>query len=153
MPCTFPVIWPWGECHKTWQMKSQHWFISRHQAFTWANVDPDLCCHMASLGHDELKRSIAAVVRLPQWRKPGTYEYKTRRYLTKTEYDEILTVQLIIMAHWKCHQEIISAAPYVNIIYHVHYNIILHISWCDAFPYTASILYWVFLRSLTTVIH
>ena len=26
----------------------------RHQAITWANVDPDLCCHMVSLGHNEL---------------------------------------------------------------------------------------------------
>ena len=25
------------------------------QAITWANVDPDLCHHMASLGHNELK--------------------------------------------------------------------------------------------------
>ena len=24
------------------------------QAITWANVDPDLCRHMASLGHNEL---------------------------------------------------------------------------------------------------
>ena len=25
------------------------------QAITWANVDPDLCCHVTSLGHSELK--------------------------------------------------------------------------------------------------
>ena len=25
-----------------------------HQAITWANIDPDLCCHMASLGYKEL---------------------------------------------------------------------------------------------------
>ena len=24
------------------------------QAITWVNVDPDLCCHMASLGHNVL---------------------------------------------------------------------------------------------------
>ena len=30
----------------------QHWW--RHQAITWANVDPDLCCCMASLSHNEL---------------------------------------------------------------------------------------------------
>ena len=29
----------------------------RQQAITWANVDPDLCRHMASLGHNELKHS------------------------------------------------------------------------------------------------
>ena len=26
-----------------------------HQAITWAQVDPDLCRHMASLSHNELK--------------------------------------------------------------------------------------------------
>ena len=26
----------------------------RHQAITWANVDPDLCHHMASSSHNEL---------------------------------------------------------------------------------------------------
>ena len=35
-------------------MISQHWFAVRHQAITRANVDPDLCHHMASLGHNEL---------------------------------------------------------------------------------------------------
>ena len=27
----------------------------RHKAITWANVDPDLCHHMVSLGHNKLK--------------------------------------------------------------------------------------------------
>ena len=40
-------------------MISQHWFrwwlgAVRQQAIIWANVDPDLCRHMASLGHNEL---------------------------------------------------------------------------------------------------
>ena len=26
----------------------------RQQAITWANADPDLCCHKMSLGHKEL---------------------------------------------------------------------------------------------------
>ena len=26
----------------------------RHETITWANVDPDLCCNMESLGHNEL---------------------------------------------------------------------------------------------------
>ena len=38
------------ECHSTLLMISQHW----HQAITWANVDPDLCRQMASLGPNEL---------------------------------------------------------------------------------------------------
>ena len=38
----------------------QHWFrygldaIRRQQAITWATVDPDLCLHLALLGHNEL---------------------------------------------------------------------------------------------------
>ena len=47
------------ECHRTLLMISQHWFRKwlgavRQQATTWANVDPDLCHHMASLGHNGL---------------------------------------------------------------------------------------------------
>ena len=43
-------------------MISQHWFRQwlgavRQQAITWANVDPDLCRQMASLGHNELTMS------------------------------------------------------------------------------------------------
>ena len=50
---------PSDECHWTLLMTSQHWVRQwlgavRHQAITWANVDPDLCHHMASLGHSEL---------------------------------------------------------------------------------------------------
>ena len=41
-------------------MVNQHWFRKwlgavRHQAITWVNVDRDLCCHMASLGHNDLR--------------------------------------------------------------------------------------------------
>ena len=41
-------------------MISQHWFrwwigAVRHRAITWANVDPDLCHQMASLGLNELR--------------------------------------------------------------------------------------------------
>ena len=47
------------ECHSTLLMISQHWFRKwlvavRQQAITWANGDPDLCRHMASLGPNEL---------------------------------------------------------------------------------------------------
>ena len=30
--------------------------LDRQQAITWANVDPDLCRHMASLGHNEVMK-------------------------------------------------------------------------------------------------
>ena len=43
----------------TMVMRSQNWFklwlvAMKQQAITWANVDPDLFGHMASLGHKEL---------------------------------------------------------------------------------------------------
>ena len=46
------------ECHWTSLMSTQHWFgqwlgAVRQQAIAWANVDPDLCPHLASLGHSE----------------------------------------------------------------------------------------------------
>ena len=41
-----------GECHQTSLMTSQHWFRQWHQAITWANVDPDLYCHMLPPGHN-----------------------------------------------------------------------------------------------------
>ena len=45
-----------NECHRILLMRSHHWFKSwlgaiRQQAIIWTNVDPELCCHMASLGH------------------------------------------------------------------------------------------------------
>ena len=44
------------------QMISQHsfrWWLGavRQQAITWTNVDPDLCTHMASPGHNKLTYS------------------------------------------------------------------------------------------------
>ena len=50
----FLVKLPSGEYHKTSLKISQHWFwhwlgVIRKQAVTWANVDPVVCLHMASL--------------------------------------------------------------------------------------------------------
>ena len=55
------------ECHITPLMISQHWFrwwlgAVRQRAITWANFDLDLCCHMASLGHDKWTRYAAVCV-------------------------------------------------------------------------------------------
>ena len=51
---------PLGDCQWTSLMISQHWFRQwlgalRQQAITWTNVDPDLCHHMLSPGHNELR--------------------------------------------------------------------------------------------------
>ena len=45
--------------HRTSFMTTQHWFrwwlgSIRHQIITWTNVHQALCCHMASLGVNEL---------------------------------------------------------------------------------------------------
>ena len=53
------TIMPSDECHGTYLKISQNWFRQwlgaiRQQVITWANVDPDLRHHMASLGHNEL---------------------------------------------------------------------------------------------------
>ena len=46
---------PSDECHCTLLVISQHWLGAvRQQAITGANVVPDLCRHMASLGHNVL---------------------------------------------------------------------------------------------------
>ena len=52
---------PLDKCQSTLLMISQHWFGKwlgpvRQQVITWANVEPDLCRHMASLGYNELIR-------------------------------------------------------------------------------------------------
>ena len=48
-----------GECRWAPLIISQHWFrwwlgAIRQQAITWADIDPELCHHMVSLGHNEL---------------------------------------------------------------------------------------------------
>ena len=50
-----------GEWHRSSLMRNQHWFRKwlgavRQQAIAWAIVDRDLCHHMASLGHNVLKK-------------------------------------------------------------------------------------------------
>ena len=37
------------------------------QAITWANVDPDLCRHMASLGHNELSTEMILYMCQKNW--------------------------------------------------------------------------------------
>ena len=45
-------IWTPSMIRQQWSRK---WFgVVRRQAIIWANVDPDLCRHMASLSHNEL---------------------------------------------------------------------------------------------------
>ena len=51
-----------GKCCKTFVYNEKSALVQvmawwQHQAITWAHVDPDLCCHMPSLGHNELTHS------------------------------------------------------------------------------------------------
>ena len=57
---------PSGECHKTSLLMSQHWFgwwlgAVRHQAITRANVNSNICHHMASIRHDELTLKVSGI--------------------------------------------------------------------------------------------
>ena len=59
VPSDLFMLMPSYECHGTSMMIIQYWFMywlgaTRQQAITWANVDPVLCSHMMSLGHNEL---------------------------------------------------------------------------------------------------
>ena len=51
------------------------WSVNRQQAITWANVDPDLCRHMASLGHNELMNTTATECYHDICDKLGPLEY------------------------------------------------------------------------------
>ena len=61
------------ECHWSLPVISKHWFREwvsavRQQAITWANVDPDLCHHMVSLGHNEfLSWILLFSIWIPVW--------------------------------------------------------------------------------------
>ena len=49
-----------GVCQRTRLTICQHWFwnklsTARQQAIIWAKIDPGLCRHMASLGHNKLR--------------------------------------------------------------------------------------------------
>ena len=57
----FLVILPSVECHWTLLKISQHWFrwwlgALRRQTITGVNIHSDLCRHMASVGHNDLRR-------------------------------------------------------------------------------------------------
>ena len=59
VPGTLFVTLLSSEWYRKSLMRSQDWFMQwlgavRQQAITWSNVDPDLCCHIVSLGHNEL---------------------------------------------------------------------------------------------------
>ena len=53
-------------CHQTLLMISQYWqgndLVTSGNSFGWASVDPDLLCHVASLGHNELTWSEALAI-------------------------------------------------------------------------------------------
>ena len=66
VPSELLLIKSSDEWYRNLLMISQHWFrywlgAVRQQAITWANVDPDLCRRMASLGHNKHVRLILSV--------------------------------------------------------------------------------------------
>ena len=72
----FPVKFPTHECHKTPLMSSQHRFIIGSGnglvpdgTISWTSVDPELCLHMASLGHNkhEFTHWLIGLWEMRQW--------------------------------------------------------------------------------------
>ena len=75
------------ECHWALLMISHHWLGAiRQQANTWANADPDICRHMASLGCNELTPIIT------QWCTCSTKMAKTD---LKPDFELTLRIQLL----------------------------------------------------------
>ena len=71
-----------SECHRTPLLISQYWFRSwlgavRQQAITWANIDPDPCHQMVSLGNNELTNKMLsqAAVHSKLWKQRQKYEH------------------------------------------------------------------------------
>ena len=72
--------------------KSDDWFrkwlgAERQHAITWANVDPDPCCHMSSQGHNEFMFFISSV-------SPSSYLYKD------SLYSERLSLHIYMYMKW-----------------------------------------------------
>ena len=90
----------------TFLMVSQYWFrwwlgAVRQQAITWANVDPDLCRHMASLGPNELSMKMIA------WH--DVLEYVMTHWLKcKTAVSPLLT-------HWRYRSLLLSNSCMVGL--------------------------------------
>ena len=58
---------------------------TRHQAITWANADPDLCCHMVLLGHNELigpTCTASGVIKSGLYVVSGEKEYHLESWVT-----------------------------------------------------------------------
>ena len=53
--CEIALMWIPQDFTDDWSILVQVMVgAARQQAITWANIDPDFCCHMVSLGHNEL---------------------------------------------------------------------------------------------------
>ena len=61
--CIFYHFWKL-RCHK--RLKSLLYEVKQH-TMTWANTDPDLCHHMASMGHNELNWVLMVTLFIPMW--------------------------------------------------------------------------------------
>ena len=69
---TLTVKFLLSKCRRTSLIRSQHWFMLwlgavRQQATIWANIGPDLCRHVASLGHNVLEPQCVKVYYIILW--------------------------------------------------------------------------------------
>ena len=60
-----PSPWQGISCKKKMQLHVKWLVAIRQQAITWANVDPDLCCHMVLLGHNGIYSLVRHLPSIP----------------------------------------------------------------------------------------
>ena len=63
------------------------WFHQAASHIIWTNVDPDLCCHMVSSGHNELMHLTLNTTNITwmEWIKHGIY-HTEKKFTTWTDY-------------------------------------------------------------------
>ena len=71
---------------------------AKQQAITWANVDPDLCHHMASQGHSELMHN---------WCNSGALAMEWHLFFASSHQDDLYGLSNeaheLIEAKWRIH--------------------------------------------------
>ena len=103
------------ECHWALLMTSHHWLGAvRQQANTWANADPDICRHMASLGCNELTPIIT------QWCTCSTKMAKTdlKPDLKLTKDTPYLTLRIQLLGVWLMYCDVLRGPHHITYMYH-----------------------------------
>ena len=111
------VAWPLAvellscEEHRTTLMRSQHWLRQwldavRQQAIPWAKVDPNLCDHMMSLGHNKLRHKHNIAYSTALTRAEQTSQVELSNYRQVSNIRRTLTGNQIVD-----HSDVVGASP------------------------------------------